>query len=72
MEQRYAITVKFLVDADSAEDAEEIIPEVRKRIMQVVNGGGWDNEKDIVNAVKSYLYEETKRRPMVLVTLSKG
>jgi ribonuclease J len=56
----------------SPEDAEEMIPEVRKRIMEVVNGGDWDNEKDIVNAVKSYLYEETKRRPMVLVTLSKG
>ncbi|HEX5809976.1 MAG TPA: ribonuclease J [Anaerolineales bacterium] len=56
----------------SPEDAEEMIPEVRKRIMQTVNGGGWDNEKDIVNAVKSYLYEETKRRPMVLVTVSKG
>ena len=56
----------------SPEDAEEMIPEVRKRIMQVVNGGGLDNEKDIVNAVKSFLYEETKRRPMVLVTLSKG
>jgi ribonuclease J len=56
----------------SPEDAEAIIPQVRKRIMEVVNGGGLDNEKDIVNAVKSYLYEETKRRPMVLVTLSKG
>jgi ribonuclease J len=56
----------------SPEDAEQMIPEVRQRIMEVVNGGGWDNEKDIVNAVKSYLYEETKRRPMVLVTLSKG
>ncbi len=56
----------------SPEDAEEMIPEVRKRIMQTVNGGGWENEKDIVNAVRSYLYEETKRKPMVLVTLSKG
>jgi ribonuclease J len=56
----------------SPEDAEEMIPEVRKRIMGAVNGGGWDNEKDIVNAVRSYLYEETKRKPMVLVTLSKG
>ena len=56
----------------SPEDAEGMIPEVRKRIMDVVNGGGLDNEKDIANAVKSYLYEETKRRPMVLVTLSKG
>jgi hypothetical protein len=25
VEQRYAITVKFLVDADSAEDAEEMV-----------------------------------------------
>jgi len=56
----------------SPEDAEEMIPEVRKRILDVVNGGGLDNEKDIVNAVRSYLYEETKRKPMVLVTLSKG
>jgi len=56
----------------SPEDAEQMIPEVRKRILHVVNGGGLDNEKDIANAVKSYLYEETKRRPMVLVTLSKG
>jgi len=56
----------------SAEDAEALMPEVRKHIMDVVNDGGWDSEKDIGNAVKSYLYEETKRRPMVLVTLSKG
>jgi ribonuclease J len=56
----------------SPEDAEQLLPEVRRRIMDVVNGGGYDNEKDIANAVKSYLYEETKRRPMVLVTLSKS
>jgi len=56
----------------SSEDAEALLPEVRRRIMDVVNGGGYDNEKDIANAVKSYLYEETKRRPMVLVTLSKS
>ncbi|HJS17564.1 MAG TPA: ribonuclease J [Anaerolineales bacterium] len=56
----------------SAEDAEKLLPEVRRKIMDVVNGGGYDSEKDIANAAKSYLYEETKRRPMVLVTLSKG
>jgi len=56
----------------SPEDAEELLPEVRKHIMSVVNGGGWDSEKDIANTVKSYLYEYTKRRPMVLVTLSKN
>jgi ribonuclease J len=56
----------------SQEEAEELLPEVRKHIMDVVNDGGWDSEKDIANTVKSYLYEYTKRRPMVLVTLSKG
>ena len=56
----------------SPEDAEALMPEVRKHIMDVVNDGGWDSEKDIANAVRSYLYEETKRRPMVLVTLSKS
>jgi len=56
----------------SPDDAEELLPEVRKHIMNIVNEGGWETEKDIANAVKSFLYEETKRRPMVLVTLSKG
>ncbi len=56
----------------SPEDAERLIPEIRKRVMSVVNGGGRDSEKDIVNAVKSYLRDETKRRPMVFVTLSKA
>ena len=56
----------------SPEDAEALLPEVRKHIMDVVNNNGWESEKDIANAARSYLYEETKRRPMVLVTLSKG
>ena len=56
----------------SPDDAERLIPEVRKRVMEVVDGGGLENEKDIVSAVKSYLYEATKRRPMVFVTLSKA
>jgi ribonuclease J len=55
----------------SPDDAEELLPGVRKRIMDIVNGGGLDAEKDIAGAVKSYLYNETKRRPMVFVTLSK-
>ena len=55
----------------SPDDAEELLPNVRSRIMDIVNGGGLDAEKDIAGAVKSYLFNETKRRPMVLVTLSK-
>ena len=56
----------------SPEDAEKLLPEVRKHIMSIVNNGGWESEKELANAARSYLYEETKRRPMVLVTLSKG
>jgi ribonuclease J len=56
----------------SHEEADELIPDVTKHIMDVVNDGGWESEKDIANTVKSYLYEYTKRRPMVFVTLSKG
>src|SRR5512140_3776585 len=55
----------------SPQDAELLIPEVRKCVMDIVNGGGLENEKDIISAVKSYLHEATKRRPMVFVTLSK-
>lgn len=40
--------------------------------MAIVNHNGMDSEKDIAGAVKSYLYEETGRRPMVFVTLSKS
>lgn len=55
----------------SPNEANELHPEVRRRIMDIVNGGGLDAEKDIAGAVKSFLYNETKRRPMVFVTLSK-
>jgi ribonuclease J len=55
----------------SPEDAERLIPEVRKRVMKVVNSGGLDSEKDIASAVKNYLYEQTKRKPMVFVTMSR-
>ena len=56
----------------SPEDAENLLPEVRKVVMNIVHEGGLDDEKDIINAVKSYLHQETKRRPMVFVTLSKA
>ncbi len=56
----------------SPEEADRLIPEVRQRIINIVNGGGLEAEKEIGSAVKSFLYNETKRRPMVFVTLSKA
>jgi ribonuclease J len=56
----------------SPQDAEILIPEVRKRVMEMVDGGGLGSQKDIVGAVKNYLHETVKRRPMVFVTLTKA
>ncbi|MEY2820131.1 MAG: hypothetical protein RL275_3594, partial [Chloroflexota bacterium] len=56
----------------SPEDAETLLPDVRKLVLRMVHDDGFDDEKDIINAVKSYLHQQTKRRPMVFVTLSKA
>ncbi|MCS6992574.1 MAG: ribonuclease J [Anaerolineales bacterium] len=55
----------------SNEDAETLIPLVRKRVIDVIHNGGLDMQKDIVDVVKTYLYNETRRKPMVFVTLTK-
>lgn len=51
-------------------EAETLIPKVQKKVMDLIDGG-LDNQKTIMNAVRSYLFNETKRKPMVFVTLSK-
>ena len=56
----------------SPEEATSLIPDVRKLVLRMVHNDGFDDEKDIINAVKSYLHQQTKRRPMVFVTLSKS
>ncbi len=56
----------------SPEEAENVIPLVKKKVTDIVNGGGLDDEKTLVNIVRSLLYNETKRRPMVFVTMSRA
>ena len=41
MEQRYAITVKFLIDADSAEDAEEMVETACEKASASFPGASW-------------------------------
>ncbi len=55
----------------SPDDAERLIPEIRKRVVMAVQSGGLETDKDIANAVKDYLYRQTRRRPLVFVTLSR-
>ncbi len=55
----------------SNEDAETLIPLVQKRVIDVIHNGGLDMQKDIVDVVKTFIYNETRRKPMVFVTLTK-
>jgi ribonuclease J len=55
----------------SPEDAEALVPQVQKRVMEIVNGGGLSQEKVLEDVVRTLLYNETKRRPMVFVTMTK-
>jgi ribonuclease J len=56
----------------SPDEAEQLIPEARKVVIEIVNTRGLASEKDIISAVKSYLRQATNRRPMVFVTISKA
>ncbi len=55
----------------TAEEAETLLPAVRKRVADVIQGGGFNVEKDIVDVVRSFVFNETKRRPQVFVTMTK-
>ena len=54
----------------SPEEAEDLIPIVQKKVMDMIDGG-LDDRKMIMNSIRSFLYNETKRKTMVFVTLSK-
>lgn len=55
----------------SPDDSLRILPIVRKRVSEIVNISGIDDDKIITDAIRTFLYQETKRRPMVFVTLSR-
>jgi ribonuclease J len=56
----------------SPEDAEALIPAIQKKVAAMVNDGGQDDEKIISDAVRSLLHNETRRRPMVFVAMTKA
>ncbi|MDX9990406.1 MAG: ribonuclease J [Anaerolineales bacterium] len=55
----------------TSEEAETLVPAVSKRVAEVIHSGGFNVEKDIVNVVRSFVFNETKRRPQVFVTMTK-
>jgi ribonuclease J len=56
----------------SPEDAETLVPAVQKKVTDLVNSGGSDDEKTITGAVRSMLRNQTGRRPMIFVAVSKA
>jgi ribonuclease J len=56
----------------SPEDAEAIIPAVRKKVSDLVNSAGLEDEKLITDAVRSLLRNQTGRRPMVFTAVTKA
>jgi len=56
----------------SPDDADSLVPAIQKKVNEMVNLGGVDNEKLISDSVRTLLYNETRRRPMIFVAVSKA
>ena len=54
----------------SVRETAQILAITEKKVMDMIDGG-LDDRKTIMNAIRSFLYNETKRKTMVFVTLSK-
>ncbi len=55
----------------SADDVEKLVSAIRKRVKDVIHSVGVRVEKDIEDTIRTFIYNETKRRPMVFVTMTK-
>jgi len=52
-------------------DADELVSGMSKLIRETVRRGNGDLKEDLRNALMSYIYNETKRRPMIFITTSR-
>jgi ribonuclease J len=53
------------------EDAEALISEARRRIAEAVSRGNGNLQEDLQQMLRTFLYNETRRRPTVFVTMSR-
>ncbi len=52
-------------------DAKDLIDLARNRITDTINRGNGNVQDDIEQTIKTFFYNETKRRPMVFVTINR-
>jgi len=53
-----------------ARDGDDLLESTREIVKEAISSGDGNLEKDLEQTIKSFLYNQTKRRPMVFVTLS--
>jgi len=54
------------------EDADALLKETRRRIAEAVTRGNGDLQDDLQQMLKTFLYNETRRRPTIFVTMSRA
>jgi ribonuclease J len=67
MEEPEIITRGFVYKRD----AEDLLAIARNRISETINQGNGNLQDDIEQTMKTFFYNETKRRPMVFVTINR-
>jgi ribonuclease J len=67
MEEPEIITRGFIYKRD----AKDLLALARNRITDTVNRGNGNIQEDIEQTIKTFFYNETKRRPMVFVTINR-
>ena len=60
------ITRGFVV----AKEAQDLLEAVRKRVVKTVHTSSGNLQQDVQQMLRSYLYNETKRRPQIFVSVS--
>ncbi len=53
-----------------AEGAQDLLTAIRKRVVKTVNTSSGNLQRDVQQMLRSYLYNETKRRPQIFVSVS--
>jgi ribonuclease J len=53
------------------QDSEALLNEARRRIVEAANQGNGNLQEDLQQMLKSFIFNETKRRPTIFVTLSR-
>lgn len=54
-----------------ADEVETLVPPIRKRVKDVIHNAGMRVEKDIADVVRTFVFNETKRHPMVFVRMTR-